>query len=114
MYFEATFDEEGVYPIRMRTSAPALYEKDYDTDAEIRVEVADDGPVERITDLIAEGAILRDRLEQMDDGARRRALVAFLFQARTLADADYRLGPRCYRPRRRTKDRGSASNTTRR
>jgi hypothetical protein len=36
--------EEGEYPIRMRISAPTLYEKDYDTDDVIRVEVADDGP----------------------------------------------------------------------
>jgi hypothetical protein len=47
MFFEATFDEPGEYPIRLRISAPALYEKDYDTDAVIRVEIGDDGPVEK-------------------------------------------------------------------
>jgi hypothetical protein len=92
MYFEATFDDEGVYPICMRISAPALYEKNYDTDAEIHVEVADDGPVERLTDLIAEGARIRDDMDQMNDSALRVALMDFSFGARQLADAQYPAG----------------------
>jgi hypothetical protein len=82
MYFEATFDDEGIYPIRMRIRASALYEKDYDTDAEIRVEVADDGPVERVTDLIAEGAGIRDDMDEMDESALRTALMNFAFRSR--------------------------------
>jgi hypothetical protein len=92
MYFEATFTREGVYPIRMRISAPALYEKDYDTDALIRVEVADDGPVEKATDLIAQGVTIRDELDQMDDRALRVALMDFSVAARMLAHAEYPAG----------------------
>jgi hypothetical protein len=36
-YFSATLSEPGEYAIRMRMSAPALYEGDYDVDGVIRV-----------------------------------------------------------------------------
>jgi hypothetical protein len=87
MYLEATFDGPGEYPIRMRISAPALYEKNYDTDAVIRVEVADDGHVEKATGAIAHGVELRERLAA---GQERSAQVFdFLSEARTLVETEY-------------------------
>lgn len=53
---------------RLRISAPGLYEADYDSDSLIRVEVVDeDGPIERLTDVIAQGEELRRELPEMPD-----------------------------------------------
>ena len=78
-----------MYPIRMRISAPALYEKDYDTDAVIRVEVADDGPVEKITDVIAQAAPLRGRLRQLAERDQRITIMDFMAAARLAVAAEY-------------------------
>jgi hypothetical protein len=72
LYFNATFERPGEYPIRMRISASALYEADFDVDAIIRVELADqDGDVERVSDAIAAGEQLRRQLETAQPGWSR-------------------------------------------
>jgi hypothetical protein len=89
MFFEATFDEPGEYPIRIRISAPALYEQDYDTDATIRVEVGEDGPVEKITDVIAQAAPLRGRIRNLGERDQRVAVMDFMAAARLVVEAEY-------------------------
>jgi hypothetical protein len=89
-YFNATFSEPGEYAIRVRMSAPALYEADYDVDGVIRVEIADDGPVERVTDVIAQGAeVRRDLYKASSEEHRHRSGVAdFLVFVREVVGRD--------------------------
>jgi hypothetical protein len=71
-------------------SAPALYEADYDVDGVIRVEIADDGPVERVTDVIAQGAeVRRDLYKASSEEHRHRSGVAdFLVFVREVVGRD--------------------------
>ncbi|MGH8572029.1 MAG: hypothetical protein ACREX8_05570 [Gammaproteobacteria bacterium] len=90
LYFNATFTQPGEYAIRVRFSAPALYEGDYDVDGLIRVGFAEDGPVERATDLIAEGEDLRRDLHtaRSEESRHRVAVMNFMYGARQVAERD--------------------------